>query len=236
MRKTFLLPALATLAVCAPVHALNLDVNGVTIGTEFNAGVKDVLQKVNPAYQITDVKDGEQVVGYIASAGNKRNPFDAFVVLRARDGKIWFAGRRQTLGEGKRIAQDGLLAALKEKYSDYSATETRYSWNKQAIWRYSRDTSQIPLPSINDDPCGDQKYSNFHDVPYPVQFAPGCQIAITAEWREDDDNLISRYTVTAYDARTIHDELRERQAQAEIEQQKAREKAAAEGQSNKPNL
>lgn len=238
MRKTLLLPALAALAVSAPVHALNLDVNGVTVGTEFNDGIKDVLQKVNPAYQITDIKEGKQIVGYIAAVGNKYDPFDAFVVMAEKDGKIWFAGRRQKLSEGKRIAPDVLLAALKEKYSDYSAygASLYYSNTAQAIWRYSRDTSHIPLPAIKDDPCADQRYANFHNVPYPVRFAPGCQIAISAEWREDDDKLISHYTVTAYDARAIHEELRKQQEQAEIEQQKAREKAAAEGQSNKPNL
>lgn len=237
MRPSHLAFVLASLAISTASHALNMDVNGITVGSKFNEEVKTALQKINPAYEITNIVDEGKQIGYIAAAGNSYSPYDAFVVMGDKSGNIWFAARKQRLGEGKRIHPDVLLSSLKEKYGELSASDTsRFT----AIWRYSKDTNQIPLPSVSDDPCLEQYSPSFKGIAYPAEFKPACQIAITAKASLDKDQLVDEYTVTVYDARPIHDEIlhkeeRERAAREQAEAER-RQKAASEGQANKPNL
>lgn len=229
-------------ALAATTHvacAEALDVSGISIGTQISSA-RGLLQKVNPAYQIEELRfTNGKVVGLKAAArkNGAPTPNDQFVVMANDAGIVWFVGRQQDYAKGNRVAFDELEKALIGKYGDPTSTGIIMVSSKR--WEKYRD-GQTHRDKHSPGPCT----SGFNAYEWNIvpgtqigvlkNFAPNCGALIISEAKVDSDRMVTQLVTKVIDSKRMFDELNGKEVAAQQEKQKRLQQEKAAG--NKPQL
>lgn len=217
------------------------DISGIQLGQSFPA-VKELVKKVNPAYELNDIKWSDGKLGGLnATVKRKGYVVDQFVVLQNKAGKVWFVGRAQQLEKGARVKPDVLLDSLKEKYGPYTELSTGSggpSWNFDRNGKlYQGPTTQGPcyggLGTGSIMPLG-QNVMGVNISP-PRDFTQKCGMEITSGMATDlTDGMVNSFGVRLIDSKSMYDELN---GQAVTEETKRNQQLQNEKAKNvKPQL
>ncbi|MXS21625.1 hypothetical protein [Pseudomonas oryzihabitans] len=219
------------------------DISGVALGSSL-AVAKDGISKANPNFKLTPLmllsgKEGGVTAVTAdripeAGVGSATRPSDEFAVLQTESDKAWFVARVQRMQPGARIKNETLLASLTEKFGKPSfPTPLRHGY----IWEFDRNAKQYFGPASG-SPCKDMALGRYNlpsvSVSAPQSFSPTCGKWILVDTSQELDGMVSHYSVSLIDVKTMFDELAAHKSQAETE--RAKKLSEEQAKEVKPNL